>query len=118
MIAGLLLAPVVPVASSATEQMIAASVLVMGAALALAWRVPTGACTSLAAGFAFFHGLAHGTERPAGDLLGYGAGLSAMTALLLAAGLVLGTVAQTRRAPTLLRWVGVAGLAGGAAMLG
>lgn len=117
-IAGLLLAPVAPVAANATEQMIAASLLVMGAALALAWRVPTWACIPLAAGFAFFHGLAHGGERPAGDLLGYGAGLSATTALLLTAGVVLGAIVQARRAPALLRWAGVLGIAGGAAMLG
>ncbi len=42
----------------------------------------------LAAGFAFFHGHAHGSEMPAfTSALGYGAGFLAATAMLHAAGL-------------------------------
>ena len=116
--AGLLLAPVVPLAASATEQLMAASLLVSGLGLALAWRVPSTVCVALASGFAFFHGLAHGIERPAGTLITYGTGLLATTAVLLLAGLAGGVAARSRSAPALLRWAGFAGIAGGAALLG
>jgi urease accessory protein len=116
-IAGLLLAPVAPIAPGAREQLIAVSLLAMGGTLAFAWRAPASVSSALAAGFAFFHGLAHGAERPAEGIPGYGTGLVVTTALLLTAGLVAGSLAQRHRAAALLRWVGVAGLAGGAALL-
>ena len=116
-IAGLLFSPVAPIAPGAREQLIAVSLLAMGGVLAFAWRSPASVSFALAAGFALFHGLAHGAERPVEGIVGYGTGLIVTTALLLAAGVVAGSLAQNHRAPALLRWAGVAGLAGGAALL-
>ncbi|WP_127477816.1 HupE/UreJ family protein [Sulfurivermis fontis] len=46
------------------ESFIAASVLVLGLAVTLAWRVPAGAGIALVGLFALFHGHAHGAEVP------------------------------------------------------
>lgn len=116
-ITGLALSPVAPIAPGAREQLIAVSLLAMGGVLAFAWRAPVAVSLALAAGFAFFHGLAHGAERPVTGIVGYVVGLVATTALLLAAGVVAGSLAQQHRAAALLRWAGVAGLAGGTALL-
>lgn len=116
-IAGLVLSPLAPIAPGAREQLIAVSLLAMGGLIAFAWRAPASVSIALAAGFAFFHGLAHGAERPVEGIVGYGVGLVVTTAVLLATGVVAGSLAQSHRAPALLRWAGVAGLAGGAALL-
>lgn len=50
---------------SFTEQAIAASVLVLGIVIAAAARLPMAAVLPAIAGFALFHGLAHGAEMPA-----------------------------------------------------
>jgi urease accessory protein len=47
------------------ESFIAASVLVLGLAVTLAWRVPAAAGIALVGLFALFHGHAHGAEVPA-----------------------------------------------------
>lgn len=46
------------------ESFIAASVLVLGLAVTLAWRVPVAAGIALVGLFALFHGHAHGAEVP------------------------------------------------------
>lgn len=71
------------------EAGILASVLVLGALIAAAARLPLVAAAAIVAGFALFHGHAHGTEMPQ-TLSGfaYGAGFSAATALLHGTGVV------------------------------
>ena len=78
-------------AFSGTEQLIAASVLVLGILIATAARLPLPASMALVGVFALFHGFAHGAEMPAtAAALQYGLGFVATTALLHAAGLALG----------------------------
>jgi urease accessory protein len=70
---------------------IAASVIVLGAIVALGANVPLAVAMGLAALFAIFHGHAHGTEMPQ-DAAGtvYAAGFMMATALLHAGGIALG----------------------------
>lgn len=88
---------------------IAASVIVLGAAVALNLRAPVAAAAALVGFFALFHGHAHGTEMPedAGGLA-YALGFSLATALLHAAGIAagfgLGRLAG--RTPLLMRGAG------------
>jgi urease accessory protein len=70
---------------------IAASVLVLGAAVALDFSLPTSAAMGLVGFFAIFHGHAHGAEMPAtASGLTYGIGFMLATALLHAVGIALG----------------------------
>ena len=79
------------IAFSGVEQLIAASVLVLGILIATAVRLPLAACLALAGSFALFHGFAHGAEMPAiAAAFQYGCGFVAATALLHAAGLAIG----------------------------
>jgi len=83
---------------------IAASVLVLGAAVAFGWQVPVVASAAIVAVFALFHGYAHGAELPAaGSALAYGAGFIAATLALHAVGLCIGVFAQR---PLVLRSAG------------
>ncbi len=70
---------------------IAASVIVLGAAVALDFSLPVSAAMGLVGFFAVFHGHAHGAEMPV-DATGltYGMGFVIATALLHCAGLGLG----------------------------
>ena len=74
-----------------TEVGIAASVVVLGGAVALRLAMPVAAATALVGFFAMFHGYAHGLETPetASGLL-YGLGFVAATALLHAVGIGVG----------------------------
>ena len=98
----------------AVEPMILASVVVIGAMVALAVRLPLLAVVVLVAVFGLAHGHAHGTEGPATGLAGYVAGFTLATAGLHAAGLGLGLgLAQSGRGDLLSRGLGgVAALAG------
>ncbi|HET7866735.1 MAG TPA: HupE/UreJ family protein, partial [Burkholderiaceae bacterium] len=80
------------------EAAIAASVLLMGTMLALARRLPVGPGLGLVAVAAVLHGLAHGSELPAGaGFAPYAAGFLLATAGLHVAGLALGLrFAETR----------------------
>jgi urease accessory protein len=70
---------------------IAASVIVLGAIVALRWSPPSAGATALVGFFALFHGHAHGTEMPAdASGLQYALGFILATALLHAAGIGLG----------------------------
>jgi len=70
---------------------IAASVIVLGAAVALEFSLPTAAAMGLAGFFALFHGHAHGSEMPlVASGFSYGAGFIAATILLHGLGLGLG----------------------------
>jgi urease accessory protein len=73
------------------EPGIAASVIVLGAIVALGLKLPVAATTALVALFAVFHGYAHGIEVPlTGSTAAYGAGFIAATALLHALGIAIG----------------------------
>ena len=63
------LAPL-PIMASATEPMVAASLLVLGLLMATSARLPAGLGLALIAGFGCFHGLAHGVELSGNASLG------------------------------------------------
>ena len=79
------------VALPMTEAGIAASIVVLGAAVALRLSMPVAAAMALVAFFAIFHGYAHGLETPetASGLM-YGLGFVAATALLHGLGVGIG----------------------------
>ena len=77
------------------EAGIAASGLVMGLAILLAFRPPLIAAAVVVAFFAIFHGHAHGTEMPgAASPLAYAAGFVIGTGLLHLFGISLGLLTQ------------------------
>ncbi len=62
---------------------IAVSVIVLGLAVALQWKAPVAAATSLVGLFAVFHGYAHGAEMPVdASGLEYGLGFVMATMIL------------------------------------
>jgi urease accessory protein len=70
---------------------IAASIVVLGGAVALRLSMPVAAAMALVGFFAIFHGYAHGLETPASASgLLYGAGFVAATALLHGLGVGIG----------------------------
>lgn len=72
------------------ESVIVASVLVLGAVVAAAAKLPLWVAAPVVGAFALFHGLAHGAELPeAANAPAYAAGFVAATALLHAAGIAL-----------------------------
>lgn len=74
----------------AVETVIAASVLVLGAAIAAGWSPAVAVGAAVVAGFGIAHGYAHGAEMPGPSLLSpYALGFVSGTALLHAAGLAL-----------------------------
>jgi urease accessory protein len=79
------------VALPMTEVGIAASIVVLGGAVALRLSMPVGAAMALVGFFALFHGYAHGLETPetASGLL-YGLGFVVATALLHGLGVGIG----------------------------
>jgi urease accessory protein len=75
---------------------IAASALVIGSAIVLAWRPPLVVAAVIVGFFSIFHGHAHGTEMPgAASPLAYAAGFVVGTGLLHLAGIALGTLARS-----------------------
>lgn len=91
---------------------IAASVIVLGAAVAMQANIPVAAAMGLVGFFAIFHGHAHGAEMPVdASGLAYAAGFMIATALLHAfgvgLGLVVGRLAEGR-------WAKAVRVAGGA----
>ncbi|MCX2723748.1 HupE/UreJ family protein [Roseibium salinum] len=72
------------------EPLILASVIVFGVAVALALRLPLGFSAALVAAFGVCHGYAHGGEIGSAGEFGYAAGFVLATALLHAAGLLIG----------------------------
>lgn len=96
------------------EPGIAASILVLGLAVAGAGKLPQAAALGLCALFAVFHGHAHGTELAEGASFGaYLAGFAIATTALHGAGIAAGLGAGNllaRREETAARWTwGVAG---------
>ncbi len=74
----------------AIETGIAASVIVLGLALAMGLSLPVLPGALLIAAFAVFHGYAHGAEAPATGWLGYATGFALSTAALHIAGIGIG----------------------------
>lgn len=90
---------------------IAASAIVLGAAVTFEVRPPLGVAAAVVGFFALFHGHAHGTELPAGeDALLYSLGFVIGTGCLHAAGIAVGIVHQWSWGRSLLRIAG-AGIA-------
>jgi urease accessory protein len=70
---------------------IALSVLLLGGAIAAAFRAPVWAACLVVGVFAIFHGYAHGQELPsAADPVGYSAGFVLATGMLHVAGIGIG----------------------------
>ncbi len=93
----------------ALETLIAATVLTLGAVLALRLSIPVTLGATICAAFALVHGMAHGAEMPNNaSALAYGLGFVIATALLHGAGISAGRIA-----PKVLRAFGI-----GAAMVG
>jgi urease accessory protein len=104
------------------EAGIAASVFLLGLAVALRWNAPTVAAMTVVSLFAVFHGHAHGAEMPLhASALSYALGFMAATALLHLAGIGLGAaVGRTgsASAPALRFGGGAMALAGVAILTG
>lgn len=94
---------------------IAMSVLLLGLAIAAAWRAPVPAAIALVALFGVLHGHAHGTELPeAASPAAYAAGFVVSTGLLHLSGILLGSLDRFPRGLAMLRCIGGAmGAAGG-----
>lgn len=99
------------------EAAILASVLVVGALIAGAVRLPAAAAMAIVGLFAVFHGYAHALEAPAGPTGGYIAGFVAATVVLQAVGLGLGSVAKRVFGDFGMRTLGGAVMAGGMLVL-
>jgi urease accessory protein len=88
---------------------IAASVIVLGAAIAFRVKPSLLASTAVIAAFALLHGHAHGTELAhAGAMLAYGAGFIAATLALQAIGLALGAWSSRSSSLAVTRAAGAA----------
>jgi urease accessory protein len=97
------------VALPGTEYGIAASAILLGAAVMFEARPPLVVAATLVAFFAIFHGHAHGTELPPGQsALLYSMGFVVATGCLHAAGIGVGTVHRWPWGQTLLRVAGAA----------
>jgi urease accessory protein len=96
----------------AVEPMILASIVILGALVALALRLPLTVTLALTAVFGLAHGWAHGAEGPAAGLALYAAGFAGATAGLHLAGIALG---RGLSAP-LLRGLGAVAASGGLAL--
>jgi urease accessory protein len=95
----------------AVEIGIAASAVVLGAAVAAAARPPLWVAAVIVGVFAVFHGHAHGTELPeAANPLAYSLGFVIATGLLHAAGIALSLLAHGARGAQVVRALG-AGIA-------
>lgn len=100
------------------EQGILLSVLLLGALVAAAARVPAAAGAVVVAAVALLHGHAHGTEMPATTSgVAYGVGFAAATAALHAAGVLVALGLRRRSAGAIaLRVAGAAIGLGGVAL--
>jgi urease accessory protein len=91
------------------EMGIAASVIVLGLAIAAAWRAPVWIAVGIVAVFAIFHGHAHGTELPtAAAPEAYAAGFVISTGLIHLAGIAVGLIGKLPHGATALRAAGAA----------
>lgn len=100
----------------AVEPMILASIVILGALVALAARVPLAPSLALLALFGAAHGWAHGAEGPATGLASYFAGFALATATLHAAGIGAGVALSRIAASRGLRVLGGIAAAAGVAL--
>ena len=86
---------------------IAISVLVLGSLILGSVRLPVWAACGIVAGFAVFHGYAHGEELPsAADPVGYSVGFVMATGLLHLVGIAIGMIKDRRGGAIALRCAG------------
>lgn len=105
------------IALPAVEVAIALSVVLLGTAVALRLDVPAAIGAAICAGFALFHGYAHGAEMdPAAGAAAYAAGFVLATGLLHLAGIGTGLLA-TRLPLAATRLAGGAVALAGVALL-
>ncbi|WP_417692720.1 HupE/UreJ family protein [Roseibium sp.] len=118
MVSGYLLS-LVGVALPAVEPIILFSVVVLGAFVALALRLPVFAGAAVCAAFGLFHGHAHGGEIGTAGQLAFAFGFLVATAVLHACGVLFGYGAKIGLGPTTqkgeraIRFLGVATTLGG-----
>lgn len=107
MLGGLLGMAAIPV--SFIEAGILMSLLVLGALIAAAVKLPLSASIAMAGVFALFHGYAHGAEMPQGVAgLDYAASFMLATALLHACGMSMALLLRRLERAMLLRAAGAA----------
>ncbi len=97
-------------AAAAVEPAILASVILLGAVVALSLRAPLAVALPLVGLFGLAHGAAHGAEM-VGSGLAFGAAMLTATALLHGAGLALGLALNGKLARALGGMTAAAGLA-------
>lgn len=102
---------------------IAASVIVLGLAVAMQWNLPVAGAMALVGFFAMFHGHAHGAEMPTdASGLAYGVGFLLATAILhligIGLGLGIGMLAKATSRRTMQASGAVMSLAGAAMLTG
>lgn len=86
------------------EPGIAMSVVVLGLAIAAAWRAPVAVTAAIVAVFGIFHGFAHGKELPESAApAAYAAGFVICTGLLHLIGIALGALKALPRGMQILR---------------
>ena len=86
---------------------IALSVVLLGGAIAAAFRAQVWLAAILVGLFGLFHGYAHGLELPtAADPIGYSAGFVIATGMLHVAGIGLGLLKEVRRGVLAIRVIG------------
>ena len=86
---------------------IAASVIVLGAAILCRWQAPVWLAAPIVAVFGLFHGYAHGLELPSmADPLSFSLGFVAATGLLHVLGIALGLLRDRPGGERLLRLSG------------
>lgn len=91
------------------EPGIALSVIVLGLAIAAAWRAAVPVAVGVVAVFALFHGYAHGTELPhAASPAAYATGFVVATGSLHLAGIAIGLLARFEHGTLALRVCGAA----------
>lgn len=100
----------------AVEPMILTSILLLGAVVALAARIPLTRALPLLALFGAAHGWAHGAEGPSTGLIAFAAGFAGMTAALHGLGLGLGLALQRLAGMRLTRLAGGVTAAAGLAL--
>ena len=90
-----------------TEIGIALSMVVLGVAVAMAWRPPLPVVMAIVAVFAVFHGHAHGTELPGGEsALLYSLGFVVATGFLHLVGIATGLIYRWGWGQSALRLAG------------
>ena len=86
------------------ESGIATSVVVLGLAIAMAWRAPVPVALAIVAAFGVFHGYAHGAELPdAASPAAYVAGFVLCTGALHLTGVAIGTLKRLPKGEQALR---------------